>query len=289
VAQSWRGRPTLWVWDGRDANGRQLPDGTYAYQLSSIDAADNQTIVELRGIRVDTRAAVATLEALGPGVSPNGDGVADALVFATAARPADGIRSWRLAIVDDRRSLVKVFGGDGLRGVPAQIVWDGRDDTGKVTEGSFQAELVVEYERGTVARGALAGPVVVDVNGPRVSVTSQPALFSPDGDGENETLAIAVSARGRAAVAEWSVQIMDPLGNPFARLAGSGAPPAAVSWDGRSASGERARLMPPKWTHAAPASQPVGSAAGSKYFHFNSPYVPARPPCVPMTSHRGSG
>jgi flagellar hook assembly protein FlgD len=238
LSESWRGMPATWVWDGKDANGTVVPDGTYRYSLSATDAADNSTVVTLQGIRVDTRGGTATLEASAPGLSPNGDGVADVVTFRAAAHPKEGIKSWNLAVLDGRRGLHRVFSGAGARGVPAEIVWDGRSDAGRVVEGSYRAELTVEYERGTVARASLATQVVVDVTGPRVAVSAGPLPFSPDGDGTNDALSISVKAATSTSLSAWSLELLDPEGNAFAGFAGTGAPPAALDWDGRSPTGE---------------------------------------------------
>jgi outer membrane protein OmpA-like peptidoglycan-associated protein/flagellar hook assembly protein FlgD len=235
---SWRGRPAQWIWDGRDADGRVVPDGAYAYRLEATDAADNVSLVELGGIRVDTRGGTATLEASSAGLSPNGDGVADALTFRVSAQPTAGMKAWSLALLDGRREVAKLFSGSGARGLPAEVVWDGRTGSGRVVEGSYTAELVVEYERGTVARAALGSSVVVDVTGPRVEVTPRPLPFSPDGDGVDDAVTVTLSAQGRAPVTSWSLLVLDPEGNPFARFGGVGAPPATLSWNGLSPEGE---------------------------------------------------
>lgn len=255
---TWRGRPTQWTWDGKDVDGRVVPDGAYTYRLAATDAADNAGVVELGGIRVDTRSGSVTLEALAVGLSPNGDGVADALTFRMSARPAEGMKSWSLALLDDRRNVAKLFSGSGTRGLPAEVVWDGRTNSGRVAEGSYTAELVVEYERGAVARAALGSAVVVDVTGPRVAVTPRPVPFSPDGDGVDDAVTVALSAQGRAPVVTWSLQVLDPEGNPFTRFEGIGAPPATLSWNGLSPEGELVQSAA-DYTLVATATDSLGS------------------------------
>jgi outer membrane protein OmpA-like peptidoglycan-associated protein len=215
-----------------------VPDGAYTYRLAATDAADNTGVVELGGIRVDTRPGTATLAASAPGVSPNGDGVADTLVFRMAASPRESVKSWSLALLDARRGVARAFSGGPGRGMPAQIVWDGRTDAGRVVEGAYQAELAVEYERGNVARAALEAPVVVDVTGPRVAMRTEPPLFSPDGDGVDDTLNVFVDAEASTPLVSWSLRVVDPDSEVSASFSGRGAPPSPFVWDGRTSAGE---------------------------------------------------
>jgi outer membrane protein OmpA-like peptidoglycan-associated protein len=70
-----------------------------------------------------------------------------------------------------------------------------------------------------------------------LNVSFEPALFSPDGDGENDQLSILLGVRGGQA-ASWTFDILQPeiSGSTvvFKHFGGDGAPPARQNWDGRS-------------------------------------------------------
>jgi outer membrane protein OmpA-like peptidoglycan-associated protein len=70
-----------------------------------------------------------------------------------------------------------------------------------------------------------------------LNVSFEPALFSPDGDGENDQLSILLGVRGGQA-ASWTFDILQPevSGSTavFKHFGGDGTPPARQNWDGRS-------------------------------------------------------
>jgi outer membrane protein OmpA-like peptidoglycan-associated protein len=70
-----------------------------------------------------------------------------------------------------------------------------------------------------------------------LNVSFEPALFSPDGDGENDQLSILLGVSGGQA-ASWTFDILQPevSGSTavFKHFGGDGAPPARQNWDGRS-------------------------------------------------------
>jgi hypothetical protein len=65
------------------------------------------------------------------------------------------------------------------------VVWDGRDDRGRVVpDGSYRPRLTLE----SGARSfELPNPIRLDTRAPKITVTSVlPKVFSPDGDGRND-------------------------------------------------------------------------------------------------------
>jgi hypothetical protein len=73
-----------------------------------------------------------------------------------------------------------------------------------------------------------------DTEGPALSAAISPELFSPNGDGKNDELAITLSAEDESGIWSWMVEIYDPSNSLFYQMSGSGEPPAELTWDGRS-------------------------------------------------------
>ena len=85
---------------------------------------------------------------------------------------------------------------------------------------------------------------------PTIAIKTTPPLFSPDGDGANDTLAFAIDAKAASGIAEWRLEVFETAvvesGNAkiakpkqlFAAWSGKGRPPATIVWDGKSANGE---------------------------------------------------
>lgn len=85
------------------------------------------------------------------------------------------------------RRLVR--GRDVPRGGYVRVRWNGRDDAGRVVaEGSYRPRVRLEHQRRTIV---LPNPIVVDTTPPRVRLTRlAPRVFSPDGDGRGDRVAV---------------------------------------------------------------------------------------------------
>ena len=236
TTKSWEGTRLEVSWDGTDEAGKTVPDGPYAYRITATDEGGNTESFELTGVRVDTRPTPVSVSAVVPSFSPNGDGVMDSMVFAVAAAQAEDIERWRLSIIHRDGSVKKSFPGETGSPLPARISWDGRDEGGTVVEGTYQARLTVEYEKGNLSEAA-TGVFLLDVTAPSLALRVSPRPFSPDGDGVDDLLAIAIEARDQSPIESWSIRILDPMGHEFMDFSGNGTP-APVSWNGRSKQGE---------------------------------------------------
>jgi len=80
--------------------------------------------------------------------------------------------------------------------------------------------------------------VLVDTRPPEVDLAMTPVPFSPDDDGEDDAIELSLRVGDASPIERWSVEVEDPYGRPFRVFAGPGAPPPAIEWDGRSATGE---------------------------------------------------
>ncbi len=81
-------------------------------------------------------------------------------------------------------------------------------------------------------------PVMVPLKRLRPELEITPDRFSPDGDGEQDTLYVHVKSGNDEAVAAWTLRIYDPRENLFYNETGTGAPPQPIDWNGRSGKGE---------------------------------------------------
>jgi hypothetical protein len=191
---------------------------------------------------VDARLPRAFLTASAAAISPNGDRLADDTRLAIILTPRDGIESWRVDILDAAGTVARSFPSaePGREGpVPESILWDGKDEAGTVREGAFKARLTVSYAKGDQVNLA-AGPILVDTSGPALGLASSPEYFSPDNDGQEDELTIALTAGDASPIDAWSLEIREPQPpyQVFYRLDGKGSPAGRILWDGRSNKGE---------------------------------------------------
>jgi len=233
------GEPKPTVWDGKTDSGQIAPDGVYIFRIGTTDKAQNSASAELTNIILDSREAGAFLTTSVSAIAPAKDQAANMVNFTNRLSINDGISNWKLELKDETGTVRRTFSGSSL--VPAAQGWNGLDEQGQIREGFFTAELTVNYTRGDIVK-ASASPVLVDVTGPALTVTTTPEYFSPDNDGENDELFIGLTAKDVSPIAVWSFEIRTPVESGttqvFRKIEGHGSPSSRIIWDGKSDKGE---------------------------------------------------
>jgi outer membrane protein OmpA-like peptidoglycan-associated protein len=158
--------------------------------------------------------------------------------FSIILSPQEGIESWKLELKNENNQTVRTFAETG-GAPPGTIGWSGTDDRGIIREGKYTPVLTVNYIKGDVITQT-APQVTVDISGPILGFNSRPQYFSPDNDGVEDELFIALSARDASPIANWSLEIHETEGTNqlFWRIEGRGSPSERIVWDGRSNKGE---------------------------------------------------
>ncbi len=232
----WKGKAVDFAWDGKDDNGNIAPDGNYTYIVKSTTTAGNETVKELKGIQIDTRPTPIFLTASATGFSPTPNGTPNTISFTPLVELADGIRSWKVSILNSAGTSVRDF--TGTPPVPQAVSWDGKDNVGAlVPDGSYVADLTVDYFKGNLPETKTAA-FVLNASPPKVDITLGGIPFSPDNDGYNDELTIGLKVDDPSPIDSWSIQINDPENHPFATFSGKGAPSDKIIWNGLSDTGE---------------------------------------------------
>jgi hypothetical protein len=204
----------------RQANSTECPGAALYGLLPSVRANVAR--------RVGT-ALVATLGASAPLISPNGDGVLDTTVLDVGiSAPAD----WRVAVRAAGGQAVASWSG---KGASAAITWNGASGGTRVPDGVYTAELTATPEGGEPA--VASTQITVDTVAPRLSGASSTGTFSPNGDGQAESAAVAYSPAEACTV---RVGILDAQSDVARWLHGWRSRETrsySVAWDGRIISG----------------------------------------------------
>lgn len=240
VRQVWDGEMSDFVWDGTGPDGTVMADATYTYRLTSTDAAENDSpLIETR-VRLDTRPVPVRITSSAARFSPNADGVQDIVDLTLNVTVPDGITSWTVSLLDSGGTVLGVL-ASGRSVVPARVQWNGssaptRSGGAPLADGRYVAELSLIYQKGNVSTSRTQ-PIQIDTTAPVVSVTVAPQLFSPDGDGTDDSLSIMIRAEDESPIDRWRASVYDPTGVLFMEWNGTGTP-RTLRWDGRSPRGE---------------------------------------------------
>lgn len=234
VRQYQQSLPSTLEWDGRDDQGRIVPDGDYEVQVFAVDKAGNSFSTVSKKVTVDTTKPVVELIQDREAFSPNKDGSADTVVLRPRISSGKGMISWKFMITNEENSSVSMRSeGIGFETMPAIFIFDGKDASGKLLpEGMYRAELSVSYINGFEA--VVAGkPILLDVTYPSAEVSISRKVFNPRGSGEQTTVTIRQSSTEEDL---WRASIRDVQGNSVRNWDVSGKL-ADIIWDGKGNSG----------------------------------------------------
>jgi flagellar hook assembly protein FlgD/flagellar motor protein MotB len=185
-------------------------------------------------------------------ISPNNDGKADDLEFSVSITDQRYIAEWFLEIRDEGGNLVRTYRNkerrpetQGVRNiisrltdvksgvdVPETLRWDGIFEDGNgAPDGSYFFTLTASDDNGNTA---VSGPyeAAVDNTPPEVTVEAVSEalrLFSPDGDGNKDTLELPQSGSPEDL---WEAGIYDASGNRIKTFSFIGEAPRALTWNG---------------------------------------------------------
>jgi outer membrane protein OmpA-like peptidoglycan-associated protein len=238
LVRSWdwgRHPPDIVRWDGRDAQGKVCPDGSYDYIALGTDDAGNSTIAPVNGIHLSTKKHSAFLETDRRRFSPNGDGFHDTVTARPVVPDTNDLDGWILSVSDRNGSVLQTWSGKNM---PVPVTWGGLTKRGDPwPDGSYAFTLTLRYLNGD---NAVSEPLSVslDTTPPTVKWEATPLPFSPDGDGVNDTLYMRLDLADRSGIERWKLTVLDPDGKPFKIWRGQGNPLGLITWDGRGDSGE---------------------------------------------------
>lgn len=235
---TWEGLAQSFQWDGTDDAGNIVKDGTYRVAISSQDKAGNRGSASIFGIETDTRQGKVYITAEQGMISPNGDEFKDQQKFSIRLTLAEGIESWHFDIKNGAGAVVRSWSQEDYADVPATIVWDGLSSAGTPVEGSLTGNITINYAKGTVL-AATTSPFISSITPPQLNVRTAPEYFSPDNDGVDDDLFIALGAVSAVPFKNWSFQVYDPEnGKVFWSRSGNGTVTERLVWDGRGNNGE---------------------------------------------------
>ncbi|MBI4976016.1 MAG: OmpA family protein [Spirochaetes bacterium] len=233
LAKEFAAEPSVLNWSGRN-DSNEIRQGIYTYTFSTADAAGNETNYSIAGITLIAETPKVAIACSAARFSPNGDGIADMAVFTPELSSKKGLMYWDFSIHDASGAAVYEAKASNAS-VPASFSWNGKNGSTYVSDGTYTAGLSVTYDIGTSAEGFTN--VVADVTPPVIVLTNSPPLFSPDADGDNDTLTIIASASDVSGVSNWQI-IVYPVtngaivSNSFKTYGGIGAVSTNIIWDG---------------------------------------------------------
>jgi outer membrane protein OmpA-like peptidoglycan-associated protein/flagellar hook assembly protein FlgD len=227
--------PASLPWNGRTADGRVVPDGTYTAGIEIRYAMGNQPLAASRPFVVDTEAPRAEITVPFTVFSPNGDGRRDYLPINVSTEGSD---DWELSLANAGGQVIKSWKWTGR--APA-LPWDGTDEAGnRAPDGVYTATLDSTDEAGNSFRKTIDN-IALDARVPRAFLTASAQAVAPlPQAGENRSVRMGIILSIREGVESWRLELLSDSGGvirTFPDAAAAAPPPETVAWNGLDANG----------------------------------------------------
>lgn len=230
----------------------------YAFAYSGEEGVSHYAGVKLEYGSLDREAPVIAVTPDYTYISPNYDGVQDHAMFDIDVTDRSRIKGWRLQVTDERDMVVREFkvseremeenltpmlfikrffsSKDALT-VPETIMWDGADASGKkLPDGRYRYHFFAWDERDNIAP-VKSGYMVVDTTVPDAVLDADSLIFSPNGDGNKDTLVVKQKIIS-APDDKWKGEIKNSEGITVVSYDWDGTNiPSKLVWDGKGADG----------------------------------------------------
>ncbi|HNY16580.1 MAG TPA: FlgD immunoglobulin-like domain containing protein [Treponemataceae bacterium] len=239
--------PSPMAFDGKDDGGKRVAEGDYQAVLSARYANGYAPVARSPFFTLDVTAPEAQARASGKIFSPVGDGKLDTVTYTQTASAETAWTGSIYALGKDGKATGAAVRTFALGGNPeSTLVWDGRDDSGKLApDGRYGYRLQATDRAGNTGYSNIAE---VELNTEKADLILQAnyAAFSPNGDGVKDSITFTPIVKAATAVDRYALVIKNKDGKAVKTISGTGKVPQSLSWNGiedpaaGSATGERA-------------------------------------------------
>ena len=267
--------PLSFEWNGSDDNGAPLPDGVYMYKVSATDRAGNTSSpASIANIIYSADKPATNISIAGSKYfSPNGNGINDTISFNVKipvpdAKSVNKLTEWAVKITDGKGTVVKTFSGKD--NPPDRITFDGKTDSGSAAgEDKYQAVVTAKYSNGYEPDVVKSPEFTLDKTPPAAQIKPNHTTFSPDGDGNMDTLVITqdIASDFGSPVENWVGKIIDSNGKTISEFDFGSFPPDEVEWNGLNDDGSLA--ADGKYQYVLSATDLAGNSSETKISEIN--------------------
>ncbi|MBN1699567.1 MAG: hypothetical protein JW881_18755 [Spirochaetales bacterium] len=226
------------AWDGKDKDGKVLPDGAYDAVLWVKDSAGNRQETQIDQFIVDTKKPEATIAIDHRYFSPNDDGHQDTLDIEQSGSVE---QNWDGVIIDGENKVVKVF-SSWQDESPGEVSWDGTKYDGTLAPDGGYTYVLSAFDRAGNYSEYRETNLYLSTRETPLTLTLSSGYFSPNGDGEMDEVTMTGIFESVEGLTGWSIGIKDQDGNVLRRFDGtSDTLPDNIVYDGTDEAG---RLLP---------------------------------------------
>ena len=227
--------PSEVIWNGISSNGTIAEKGRYRFVLSGTDLAGNTGVSHTADyVTFDTTEAQLLLAMSDTAFSPNGNKVKDTITFTPVTATKD-VASYEFIILD--KSGKTVYSIKENKKLPANFVWDGKDDAKLLcADGFYNAQLSVLAVNGSTATASTQS-FELDTVAPKLSAEIPWNAFAPYGNGAQKN--VPVTIKESTAEKLWIAEVRDAKDKAVRKFSWNGSKDS-FAWDGADEAGNMA-------------------------------------------------
>ena len=228
--------PESVVWNGICDDGTIAPKGDYVFVVIGSDLAGNMGGgVSKDLVTFDTTESQLLLAVNDGAFSPNADGVKDSVSFTPITQTKDVV-AYEFQVKDSSGKVVHSQKAD--KNLPVSFAWNGHDDSNIICkDGNYTAELAITAANGSTAN-AVSSSFVLDTEKPNLMAQIPWADFSPDGDGAQDNIPVAITNCTNEKL--WTCDVRNEKDVSIKKYTWNGTK-SEVIWDGSDESGNLAK------------------------------------------------
>ncbi|MCK4644331.1 hypothetical protein KAU32_11940 [bacterium] len=215
-------KTNTFLWNGRDESGEVVENGIYYVRIFQRDLAGNSTS-EVINVKVNINVGTPScsqppyfsyVAPLNQSISPDSDGIKDTATVNYYVNACSDVKVY-LAIADDTGTVVKDLVAGEIRSIGTHTeIWDARNASGDIVpEGIYTYSLyAINTIGGALSSEIETGTVTIDITSPVISFSCE-NILTPNFDGCNDELDIAIAVNDNFDIYKWDLIIRDTLGN----------------------------------------------------------------------------
>ncbi len=237
--------PAEFQWKGTDDADAQVFDGVYSYEISATDRAGNTSApASITNIIYSAEKPATNLFVKGSRYfspkteSKNGAVTLDLTIPVPEEKTGNKLVEWAVTVKDSAGKVVRVYNQNNSGEVPpAQIIFDGSDDSGKqLKDGKYQALVTAKYLNGYEPAPISSPVLVLDTEKPSAQIVASEKVFGA-GSKDSVTFKISTLPSDGASVPSWKGEIQNADGKAVNSYDFGEYPPSEVVWNGISSDG----------------------------------------------------
>lgn len=199
----WKGIPVKnFKWDGKDNQGKVLPDGKYVYRLKGVDNAGNKTDQEMAAFIIDNTPPKSNLTILDFYFSPNQDGEKDNLKI--EIKDSSDEDFWKMEIINEKKEVLRSFTWNGKP--PQTLQWDGMGADNKSLPDGKYSVILKSTDRAGNSLNQKIDNIVLKTSIPDIALAVKESIFSTKKDSKKNQTDIDLTINGAA---ESEIEILD--------------------------------------------------------------------------------